>query len=226
VKAYKVLNTDRSACHGGSGKWPKPGVWLPKKPGPLTQERACGDSVYHYCTRDQLVCWLGPAIWEIEVGRDRLDVGDKSICLTARLLRRLPWTKQVQRNFAADCAGHVLHFFEERYPDDKRPRLAIEAARSGQVSAANANAANAAAYAAHADAAAAADYAVHADAAAAADCAAAYAAAYAAHAAADAAADATAHAANAAAYADYAERKWQTKRLFQIIAAAEKVEKK
>ncbi len=32
--------------------------------------------------------------------------------------------------WAADCAAHVLHFFEEAHPGDSRPRLAIEAARA------------------------------------------------------------------------------------------------
>jgi len=32
--------------------------------------------------------------------------------------------------WAADCAGHVLHFFEEAQPTDDRPRRAIEAARA------------------------------------------------------------------------------------------------
>src|SRR5512144_2374693 len=31
--------------------------------------------------------------------------------------------------WAADCAQHVLHFFEELRPDDDRPRRAIELAR-------------------------------------------------------------------------------------------------
>jgi hypothetical protein len=31
--------------------------------------------------------------------------------------------------FACRCAEHTLHFFEDKYPEDKRPRLAIEAAR-------------------------------------------------------------------------------------------------
>ena len=31
--------------------------------------------------------------------------------------------------WAADCAGRVLPYFKERYPDDPRPRNAIEAAR-------------------------------------------------------------------------------------------------
>jgi hypothetical protein len=32
--------------------------------------------------------------------------------------------------WAADCAQHVLHLFEEIRPDDKRPRRAIEAVRA------------------------------------------------------------------------------------------------
>src|SRR5690606_6469124 len=32
--------------------------------------------------------------------------------------------------WAADCAEHVLHFFEEVRPDDERPRRAIELARA------------------------------------------------------------------------------------------------
>jgi hypothetical protein len=32
--------------------------------------------------------------------------------------------------WAADCAEHVLHLFEEKYPEDKRPREAIEAGRA------------------------------------------------------------------------------------------------
>lgn len=39
--------------------------------------------------------------------------------------------------WAADCAQHVLHFFEQEQPDDDRPRRAIEQARAwarGEVS--------------------------------------------------------------------------------------------
>ena len=31
--------------------------------------------------------------------------------------------------FACKCAEHVLHFYEDKYPGDKRPQLAINAAR-------------------------------------------------------------------------------------------------
>jgi hypothetical protein len=34
-----------------------------------------------------------------------------------------------QRLFACDCAEHVLHLFEQEYPEDKRPRKAIEISR-------------------------------------------------------------------------------------------------
>jgi len=32
--------------------------------------------------------------------------------------------------WAADCAEHVLHYFEKEYPKDNRPRKAIETARA------------------------------------------------------------------------------------------------
>ena len=39
-------------------------------------------------------------------------------------------TEQEQRLIAADFAEHVLPLFEAEYPDDDRPRKAIEAARA------------------------------------------------------------------------------------------------
>jgi len=45
--------------------------------------------------------------------------------------------------FAAECAAHVLHLYEKKYPSDSRPQEAIEAARIWQDDAARA--------AAHAD---------------------------------------------------------------------------
>ena len=39
------------------------------------------------------------------------------------------WNETTARLFAADCAEHVLANFEAEYPNDKRPSLAIFAAR-------------------------------------------------------------------------------------------------
>ncbi|WP_047154100.1 putative immunity protein [Aneurinibacillus tyrosinisolvens] len=41
--------------------------------------------------------------------------------------------------WATDCAEHVIHYFEQKYPQDKGPRKAIEAARSAGQSVATAH---------------------------------------------------------------------------------------
>ena len=48
------------------------------------------------------------------------------------------FTKQQNVAWSILCAESVLHLFEEKYPDDKRPRLAIEAAKNVNASAASA----------------------------------------------------------------------------------------
>ena len=105
-------------------------------------------------------------------------------------------TKEQRMKWAALCAKSVLHLFEERYPNDKRPRNAIEATLNNNItSEIKRNAADAAFATAYAADAYAAAYAADA----------AFAAAYAADADAAAyAADAAAYAADAAAYATYA----------------------
>ena len=74
-----------------------------------------------------------------------------------RLLSRLEaWNERTARLFAADCAEQVLHLFEREHSDDKRPRLAIEAARrfaNGEIDRVDLAAAWAAAWAAASDAA-------------------------------------------------------------------------
>ena len=48
------------------------------------------------------------------------------------LLDKIPLSKEQEKDLrllACDYAEDVLYIFEEKYPDDERPRLAIEAAR-------------------------------------------------------------------------------------------------
>lgn len=52
-----------------------------------------------------------------------IPVSDRIWCLIALLPER------EQRLFACDCAERVLPIWEKQYPDDKRPRACIEAAR-------------------------------------------------------------------------------------------------
>jgi hypothetical protein len=52
--------------------------------------------------------------------------------------------------WAADCAEHVLHYFESQHPDDDRPRRAIQHARAWARGEISMTQAREAAYAAHA----------------------------------------------------------------------------
>ncbi|MCF6276878.1 MAG: hypothetical protein L3J07_03485 [Candidatus Magasanikbacteria bacterium] len=42
---------------------------------------------------------------------------------------QLLWNRQLFLLFLCDCAESILHYFEERYPDDNRPRNTIQVAR-------------------------------------------------------------------------------------------------
>lgn len=141
--------------------------------------------------------------------------------------KALPLGRKAWVAWAADCAERALHLYETGYPDDDRPRKAIEAARMGcspssSRAAYAADAVRAAAYAA--DAAHAVRAATHTADAAAHAAFAAYAAAHAAAYAARAAAYApAAHAADAARAAltaarAAAELTWQTVRLIHYMS--------
>jgi len=121
TKYYKVLGSDRMPFHGGRGQWPEPGEWLSVS-GPLVP---CQHGL-HVCTRDQLVRWLGPQIWRVEVDGDVLDAGDKCVVHRARLISRFnAWNARTQRLFACDCAEAVVHLCGA----DPRPAEAIRVAR-------------------------------------------------------------------------------------------------
>src|SRR5574343_68873 len=47
-----------------------------------------------------------------------------------RVLRAWAWSKEDSVALAVYAAELVIHIYEERYPDDKRPRQAIEAAKA------------------------------------------------------------------------------------------------
>jgi hypothetical protein len=130
-KFYKVLNEDGSCFHGGKGKWPlpngeAPGAWMPRIDGTLVA-CYCG---YHVLTQEQLVFWLGPAIFDVQVEDVEIRDKEKCVCRRARLLKQLTtWNERTARLFAADCAEHVLPIFTKKRPSDDRPKLAIIAAR-------------------------------------------------------------------------------------------------
>jgi ATP phosphoribosyltransferase regulatory subunit HisZ len=168
-------------------------------------------------------------LWIAEGRGESVAAGDKVAFSSARLVSQVgTLTQIIAVQWAAECAKRVLRHYEDRYPEDKRPREAIQAALKWAKDPTEAN--RDAAYAAAAYAAASAAYATYATnaayaayAAAAADAAAAS-AAYAADAAYAAAAYAAASAAASAAYADAddarkKEREWQSDRLLKLLGA-------
>jgi hypothetical protein len=131
MKYYKVLGTGGVSCNGGDAKWSiphdgEPGDWMPEIIGELIP---CKNG-YHLCRTKDLVVWLNAEIYEAEFEGEIIEYRDKVVVRKARLLRKLEtWDEKTARLFAADCAERVLYLYEKKYPDDNRPRLAIEAAR-------------------------------------------------------------------------------------------------
>jgi hypothetical protein len=170
----------------------------------------------------------GAVLWIAEGRGEFVAAGDKVAFSSTRLVSQVgTLTQIIAVQWAAECAKRVLRHYEDRYPEDKRPREAIQAALKWAKDPTEANrAATAAAYAADAAYAA---YAAAASDATAAAYAAAYAAdaAYAAYAAAASAATHAAYAAYAADAATHAaasdarkkEREWQSDRLLKLLGA-------
>ena len=130
---YKVLDENNCSMHGGSAVW-TPGVWMPAVTGPLVP---CQNG-YHLCRAGDLLNWLGPAIWRAEYQGERIDCDPpetpphetKVVVRQAQVVERLAtWNERTARLFACDCAERVLPLFERQYPDDPRPRQAIDTAR-------------------------------------------------------------------------------------------------
>ncbi len=218
---YKVTGENGESCHGGSGRWTE-GKW---RTIPAKRTIVPCQTGFHLVEAKDLVRWLGPVIWEAEFEGESIDHGDKLVVRKARVIRKLHnWNERTARLFAADCAEHVLPLFEKRYPNDARPRQAIDVARrsaNGEATREEMAAAWDAAWDAAGDAAGAAARAAAGDAAWAAARAAAGAAARAAAGdaaravAGVAAGDAAGAAARAA--AGTAELKWQTARLMDYL---------
>lgn len=137
-RLFKVLSEDGLPIYGvGSWHLPtgdQPGEWMPPIEGALV---LCKNG-YHLCREQDLIHWLGPMIYEAEGRGERVDGDNKIVVREARLLRKVgAWNERIARLFACDCAEHVLHLFESKFPNDKRPRRAIEVARrfaSGEAS--------------------------------------------------------------------------------------------
>ena len=126
---YKFLGPGgRSLMADGTWHLPDggPGKWMPKITGLVPGQRG-----YHVAAPGQLIDWLGPELWEVECRGEHIDHGDKHVFSEARLVRQLNgWNDRTARLLAADCAARVLHLFEYCCPGDMRPHRAIDVARA------------------------------------------------------------------------------------------------
>jgi len=129
---FKATGTNATPCHGGRGKWHKP--HSQKRPGkwmPLIKDIYPCRKGYHVCEGEQVLKWINKELYEVEIRGEQIKQENKIVAQQARLVRRITtWNDRTARLFACDCAEHVLHIFEEKYPEDKRPRKAIKVARA------------------------------------------------------------------------------------------------
>lgn len=126
LKLYKTLNdsVDQDGVNWFLPKKQEFGKWMPESDGELTR-----DNGYHLYSSQNLVARLSSEVYEAEFEGDVLKGDGFTLARKVRLTRKLNWNKKVAVMFATDCAERVLPMFEERYPEDIRPRLAIQIAR-------------------------------------------------------------------------------------------------
>ena len=109
--------------------WPVAvGEWTPKETPVL-----CESGWHGMRERDvleHLPGILGAQLWVVETKGTIVHGDDKFAASQMRLVEHIGTTDERNlRLFAADCAEDVLGLFEPEYPNDSRPRTAIEVAR-------------------------------------------------------------------------------------------------
>ena len=124
MKGYRFVTDDLKSEHG-KVKW-EIGKW--NKLDNERQLRLCSNG-FHASQKplDSLNYNFGTRWFECEA-RGTILKGDDKFCATEmRLLKEIP--NKVIQQFAIDCAYRVLPIYEKDYPEDARPRKALEAAQ-------------------------------------------------------------------------------------------------
>jgi hypothetical protein len=121
--AYKFLN-GREATHVSGYRY-RLGQWREVK-GPLV---ACQNGL-HLLHPEHLSLWIARDLFVAEYEGELLDAGDKIVVRRARIVEHLKgWNERTMQLAACDFAERVLPIFEAQFPNDDRPRLAIQAGR-------------------------------------------------------------------------------------------------
>lgn len=123
-KLYKFLRTGMKSENGGT-KW-RLNKWN-KFDGELEMCHAgfhCSVEPY-----DAFSFVQGEILAEVEVKGESIKEKDKEVWSEMRVVKVYKWTKKDSVRLAIYAAELVLKIYEDRYPNDKRPREAIEAAK-------------------------------------------------------------------------------------------------
>jgi len=122
VKCFRFV-TENLKSQSGDIQW-IPGEWV-KHEGPLS---LCKSGLH--ASRDPLdsLNYVYGDRWYLAEARGKIVENKDKFCASEmRIVKEIPLT--VIQRFAIDCAERMLKSFEEKYPEDRRPREAIEAAR-------------------------------------------------------------------------------------------------
>ena len=151
MKYYKFLTADNKGKYSEYDftKYlpndDKPGKWLRKIENPVLCE-----SGYHCFMPEHILEWLEAQLFEVEINGRHVHGDDKTVTQQMRFIRKVDtWNDKTARLFACYCARDTLPIFEKKYPNDNRPRVAIETAEryaNGEATIEELNAARAAAW--------------------------------------------------------------------------------
>ena len=131
IRYFAVSDVDARFLDGQELSWPLPegegpGQWLPT----VERDLVTYENGYEVYTPKQLLQYLGPAIWEVEVRGELLETGKVTMVREARIIAPTCWHEHSARLFACDCAERALKG-ERRagHEPDKRSWDAVRVAR-------------------------------------------------------------------------------------------------
>jgi len=130
MKYYKFLTEDNKGSNSGFDfteylPTDKPGKWLPK-----IDDIVMCQSGYHACKKADVFEWINAQMYVVEFRGKKLKGDNKDCAQEMRFVRRVEnYNDKILRLFACWCAEEVLPIYEKKYPNDNRPRNAIEVAK-------------------------------------------------------------------------------------------------
>ena len=123
---WKSMKAGMLSANGDIGPW-KVGEWR-EHGGPLEMCK----SGFH--ASENVIDAMGyveaEIIAEVEVRGEHLEQDDKQVWSEMRILRAWEWTQEDSVSLAVFAAELVIGIYENGYPNDDRPRKAIEAAKA------------------------------------------------------------------------------------------------